>query len=126
MLVLGVLDLGRAYQLQIRLENAAREGAVFAQIHPNDVTCGASGNIVDRLLTEEPGLDERPGFAVAVLADDGSGLVPITGCGGEVAEPGERVRVEVTVTFEVLTPLVERAVGGAIDISGAAEVRVQG
>lgn len=127
LIVFGVLDLGRGYQLHLRAEAAAREGVAFAQIHPNHVVCAAAPDIVERVSAEEKGLSERPGFSVAVLAqDDGGAFVAISGCDGKVARPGERVRVEVTVTYHVLTPIVARVIGTTIDVTGEAEARVQG
>lgn len=124
LLVMGVIDLARGYQMQIRLENAAREGAAFAQLDPNDVSCGVNGNIVDRAMRE----DERMDGDVRVFAEDPSGdlTVELFGCAGDVAKPGQRVLVEVTDNFDVLTPMVERIVGDQILLTGAAEIRVQG
>lgn len=127
LIVFGVLDLGRGYRLQLRAEAAAREGVAFAQIHPNDMVCAATPDIVGSVSAEETGLAERPGFSVAVFGqDDGGAFVPITGCDGDVAQAGERVRVEVTVTYQVLSPVVERVVGSTIELTGDAEARVQG
>jgi FtsP/CotA-like multicopper oxidase with cupredoxin domain len=127
LIVFGVLDLGRGYQLHLRAEAAAREGVAFAQIHPNHVVCADGPDIVASVSAEEEGLAQRPGFDVEVLAQDDSGAwVEISGCDGDGAQPGERVRVEVTVTYDVLTPIVERVVGATIDLTGDAEARVQG
>lgn len=127
LLVFGVLDLGRGYQMQLRVEAAAREGVAFAQVHPNKVVCAGAPDIVGRVSTEQDGLDQHPGFRVAVYGqDDGGAFVLITGCDGDVAQAGERVRVEVTVTYDVVTPVVERVVGSTIGLTGAAEARVQG
>jgi hypothetical protein len=126
-LVFGVLDLSRAYRMNIRLENAAREGAAFAQVYPNDVSCGPSGSIVGQVEAEDPGLDDLPGYEVVVLGQDDDGdWVAMSGCTGTVSSAGERVRVEVSVRYDIVTPLVAQAVGNAITLTGAAEVRVQG
>lgn len=126
-LVFGVLDLGRGYRMHLQVEAAAREGVAYAQIHPNDVDCAPGPDIIGRVSAEEAGLAQRPGFRVAVYGQDDSGaFVPVTGCGSDVAESGERVRVEVIVTYDVLTPMVERIVGSTITVTGAAEARVQG
>lgn len=127
LLVMGVLDLGRAYRMNIRLENAAREGAAFAQIFPNDVSCGADGSIEDRVEIEEQALASTPGWVIRVLGQDATGtFVPMTGCAGTTASPGERVRVEVDARFDIMTPLVASVVGKSITLQGHAEVRVQG
>lgn len=127
LIVFGVLDLGRGYQLHLRAEAAAREGVAFAQLHPNHVVCLDGSDIVESVSAEEEGLADRPGFSVAVFGQDEHGtFVPIAGCDSDVAQPGERVRVEVTLTYDVLTPVVERVVGRTIDLTGDAEARVQG
>lgn len=126
-LVFGVLDLSRAYRMNIRLENAAREGAAFAQIFPNQVSCGAAPDIEDRVRAEEPALASTTGFAIEVLGQDATdAFVPMTGCTGTEASPGERVRVEVRAQFDIMTPLVASVVGSSLTLEGHAEVRVQG
>lgn len=123
-LVMGVVDLARGYQMQIRLENAAREGAAFAQIYPNDVTCGDFGTIVDHAMGEDAGMSG----AVRVFGEDAAGdlTVPILGCDGDVVESGERVLVEVTQSFDVITPMIEDIVGSEIQLTGSAEIEAQG
>lgn len=125
LLVFGVIDLARGYRLQIQAENAAREGAAYAQVRPNDVDCASHPDIRERALAEESSLSSNPGFHLAVWGQNGGSWQKITGCGGSVAEAKERVRVDVTVRFDVMTPIVERVVGGTIDLTGSAEVRVQ-
>lgn len=125
LLVFGVIDLARGYRLQIQAENAAREGAAYAQVRPNDVVCASYPDITERVAAEESGLTSHPGFQLRVWGQDGGGWEQITGCGGSVADAGERVRVDVNVTFDVMTPIVEQVVGGTIDLTGSAEVRVQ-
>lgn len=127
LVVMGVLDLARAYRMQIQLENAAREGAAFAQIYPNDVACSTRDDITERVHSEETGVASLPSFEIRVLAEDAGGdlVVPVTGCGGTTAEGGERLLVEVSARFDVLTPMVEQATGGDIVLTGAAEVQVQ-
>lgn len=129
LLVFGVLDLGRAYRLQIRLENAAREGAVYAQQHPNRVDCGETWNdITSRALAEDAGIDAMPGPSIQVFIEDLAGdvVVPVTGCGGSVGTIGRRQRVDVSAQFHVLTPIVERVVGETIRITGSADIEAQG
>ena len=128
LLVFGVLDLARGYRMQIRLENAAREGAVLAQVRPNRVDGCADGvDIVSRVHAEDEGLVSMP-IEVVVLTEDSLGAVeaPVSGCSGSHGSPGTRLRVEVSAAFDVLTPIVERVVGDTITITGAAEVEVQG
>jgi Flp pilus assembly protein TadG len=124
LLVMGVVDLARGYQMQIRLENAAREGAAFAQIYPNDVTCGDFGTITEHAMGEDLGISGT----VRVFGEDLAGnlTVPVTGCGGDIVESGERVLVEVTQSFDVITPMIEEIVGSEIELTGSAEIEAQG
>ncbi|MGZ4683652.1 MAG: TadE/TadG family type IV pilus assembly protein, partial [Acidimicrobiales bacterium] len=46
-LAFGVADLGRAYSLQNRVTNMAREGAFYAQFHPYDVAGCPNGSTTD-------------------------------------------------------------------------------
>lgn len=128
LLVMGVLDLARGYQMQIQLESAAQQGAALAQIFPNDVSCETVDDITARVADEEPGVASLPDFRVAVFAEAPSGelTVPVTGCGGTTAASGGRVLVEVSATFNVVTPMVQRVVGKEIDITGSAEIVAQG
>lgn len=127
LLVMGFLDLGRSYRMQIRLENAAREGAALAQLLPNRVSCPTGSDIEDRSRGEDVALTSTPGFAVNVTNIDSDGTeVLLTGCSGTAARPGERVRVEVSAEFGIMTPVVANIVGDSIGLSGVAEVRVQG
>lgn len=128
LLVFGVLDLARGYRMQIRLENAAREGAILAQVQPNRVDgCSNGLDIVSRVHAEDEGLASIP-IEIVVLTEDSTGAVvqPVSGCTGSHGAPGKRQRVEVSASFDVLTPIVERVVGDTITITGAAEVEVQG
>jgi Flp pilus assembly protein TadG len=128
LVVLGTLDLTRCYRMQIRLENAAREGGAYAQVHPGEVTCEGDDDIVDRVVDEDEGLSALPGFVVAVTRDDASGdaTVPVHGCRQVAFSPGDRVRVEATATYPIVTPLVQRAVGTHLTVTGSYEVVVQG
>lgn len=127
-IVMGIIDLTRGYQLQIRAENAAGEAAAFAQLHPNDVSCTDVDDVEGRAAAEDSGLAATPGYDVRVLAEDSSGdlSVPVTGCGGDEAVSGERVRVEVDVRFDLITPGVRSLLGDSMVLTGTAEVEVQG
>lgn len=130
LIVMGVLDLARGYQMQIRLENAAREGAAFAQLYPNNVSgCPETGDIETRVTDEDAGLASMEDFEVTVSKGDGSPVSPDCDGTGPAAErigPGARVRVEVSATFDVITPMVEHVVGSALELTGSSEVQVQG
>lgn len=122
-----MIDLARGYQLQIRLENAAREGAAYAERYPNDVFDCPGTDITERVIAED-GVDSLPDFSLEVFAEDADGnlTVPVTACGGTEVDSGERVLVEVSATFHILTPIVAHAVGESFTITGSAEIEAQG
>lgn len=128
LIVFGVLDLGRAYRLDIQLENAAREGAAFAQVYPNDAFCATPKlDVESHVLAEEPGLDAVPGFEIEVSGTNSAGdVVSVDDCGGEQLDRGDRVRVDVSADYEIKTPLVAAVVGSSLRMTRSAEIRVQG
>lgn len=133
LLVFGTIDLARAYRMNIRLEAAAREAAGFQQIFPNDVACAdPTPDVVGRAEREDPDLPALPGYAVTAERKAAGGFTPYAWCEAEAVLPlvnrvgsGERVRTEVTATFEVLTPIVSNLVGQTLQLTGSAEVVTQ-
>jgi Flp pilus assembly protein TadG len=131
-LVFGVIDLGRAWQLQNRLANASREGAAAIQFAPRNVDAGCAGgnNATDRAEQEEPGLTTMPGYAVTVAQVAGGVDTPYVGCGTATPalslDPGQQVQVSVEATFDLITPLVGAIVGDSITVTRSTDVVVQG
>lgn len=125
-IVLGVVDLALAYRLQIRLENAAREGAAHAQLHPADVDCPGEADIVGRIADEQDGIESLDGFEVVVVAEGPLGSQEeLDDCGPPTVVRGTRVRVEVRAQHRILTPLVAQVVGSSVVVGGSSEVEVQ-
>ncbi len=124
---LGMLALSGCYHTQIRLENAAREGGVYAQLRPGAVTCPDDDDITERVVNEDEGLAALEGFEVRVLRQDEQGRfsVPITGCGTAPIDSGDPIRVEVGAVYIVTTPLVKGVLGSAVPITGSFEVVTQ-
>src|SRR5690606_19569618 len=95
-------------------------------IWPKSVeNCGAEASIHERVLLEEPGLVDEADIRV-VTYDALGAEQELTGCGVEVVGSGDRIRVDVSATFDVMVPLVEQVVGDTIGLTGSAEVEVQG
>ena len=126
LVVFAVLDLALAYRLQIRLENAAREGASYAQLHPDQVRDCGDGSIWDRVVAEDDGVEDLHGFEVVVLREGLGGTnVPVSGCSTTIPR-GTRVTVEARAEHRLLTPLVSKALGSTVvRVAGTAEVEVQ-
>lgn len=132
-LVLGVIDLGRVWQLQNRLSNASREGAASIQFYPRNVNagCASGANANDRARQEEPGLASMAGYGIAVAKVAPSGTVtPYTGCGTSspavTLSGGDHVRVTAQARFDVITPLIGGLVGDPIVVKRSTDVEVQG
>ena len=130
MLVFGTIDLARAYQLENRLKNAAREGGRLAQIAPQQVVpdagtgCGADpDNITYAATHEESGASN--GFTVNVK--NMTSNTAIAGCTNpRTIAGGTRIQVKVSKQFNVLTPFISNIVGSPLTVNGTQEVVVQG
>lgn len=102
MVMLGLLDLGRAYYFLVALNDAADEGASYAAIRPNDVAeiQARSASASALLVTIEP--------------DD----VSVT-YSPEGTWPGQPITVTVTVDMVIYTPFVGALVSGnSLDLTG--------
>lgn len=98
LILAAALDLGRAFQAHIVVINAAREGARYASLYPDDPQA-----IRNQVINE----------AAASNIDLSSSAVVI-----EIGAPGEPVTVTVTYQFQPITGLI---LGGQpIPISGSA------
>jgi hypothetical protein len=94
LLLAGVIDLGRAYYSFLSLKDAAAEGAAYGSIEPGDLA----------------GIDAR------VRGESPGGLIDWTGAGVNTtfigpACRGGGVRVEVTISYEFLTPFIGAIAG---------------
>jgi len=127
LLALTSVDFGRAYSLQHRLANGAREGAAFAQYFPGQVinsgACADPENITYRALGEDRGVNA--GFAVSVTNVDTGGTIsgPCTRSG---IAPGTRVMITLTTQFRPITPFAMDLLGSVVNIHRSVQVVVQG
>ncbi|MGZ4692803.1 MAG: TadE/TadG family type IV pilus assembly protein [Acidimicrobiales bacterium] len=120
-LAFGVADLGRAYSLQNRVTNMAREGAFYAQFHPYDVAGCPNGSTTDAARIEDPSLSS----VTVTVTDATTGVAVPTSCGAAPV-PGTRIRVRVTTTLKLITPMVGAVVGDPVTVGSSTEVVVQG
>lgn len=115
-LLLGILDLGRAFFYYLALRDAAGEGAYYASIHPTWATSADNAdpdNVTYRVKNASPvgGLINWTGAAVTVSAPD--------------TTPGNFVTVTVTANYTLLTPLVNNIVGGdTLPMTGRAVAKI--
>lgn len=102
-LLLGILDLGRAYFTLLALQDAAGEGASYASVHPTWITSSDQSdpnNITYRVKNAAPS---------GLMVDWNSVAVAVTNSGSTT--PGNLVTVTVTAGYQLLTPLVSNIVG---------------
>ncbi len=114
MVLMGILDLGRAYFTYLALRDAAAEGAYFAQKYPlawcgtpAETTCTATptylkadpDNIVYRIRNSSPG----------GLVNWDNASVSITAPG--TIKAGDYITVTVSYPYNILTPFVGTLVG---------------
>jgi Flp pilus assembly protein TadG len=133
-LVFGVVDLGRVWQLQNRLSNASREGAAALQFAPRnvDAACAGGNNANDRSRQEEPSLAAADGYGISVakIAQPSGVATTYTGCGTTSPLvsllPGEQVRVTARANFRLFTPIIGNLVGDPLIVRRSTDVVVQG
>ena len=123
---LGTVDLGRAFKTVNEVKNAAREGAAFAQRHPNRLA-GTACTTPDTAQwhARNEGGPTGAGFAVAVTTPGGVYSSSDSGCApfGAAATAGQDLTMTVSTNFSLLTPLL-RAVTGNPTIRSSVTVRV--
>lgn len=96
-LMMGVIDLGRAYFSYLSLKDAAAEGAAYASIRPDDLA----------------GIDARVrGESPSGLIDWSTAQVVTTFTGPACRSYG--VRVKVTIDYHLVTPFVGAIVGSQV------------
>jgi Flp pilus assembly protein TadG len=103
-LLMGVLDLARAYFTYLALKDAAAEGAYFGSAYPQCVdasvvganpACGGANNIVYRTRNSAP---------VGGLVDWQTANVQVTL--PPALQPGESITVSVAYQYQMLTPII--------------------
>ncbi len=135
LLVIGVvlLDLGRAYFTAITVANAAREGARYLTLHPDDLNNGFSGTksaaVVDCPDTNADGRCDNgnliyinPNNVVAYCLDNEP--EPPSGPDGW-CDNGSPARVSVTAIFRPLIPVLQfLGLPNTLTITRSAEMMV--
>lgn len=122
LLVLGTVDLGRAYFASVSLENAVKEGAFFGARDPDCATAGAScpdpNNVRARVDLELNGLTvnnfQAKCFAPGTTVFTGAGKA-LTAC-----EDGDLYYVASETPFSLITPLISGLVGNTINLGSNA------
>lgn len=115
LVLMGILDLGRAFFAKIAITDAAGEGAIYAALNPRCVTdtggaCGGSNNVVYRVRhASESALVNWNDVQVEVIAP--------------AMTPGNEVTVRVEYNFPLITPVIASIVGSDILVIEAEAVQ---
>jgi hypothetical protein len=123
LIVLGTIDLGRAYFQTINMENAVKEGAFFGARNPECPTNSTAGCIAPR--TVEGRVDREldgvvlSGFEAKCFAP---GTTDFTGAGKAVGDcaDGDVYYVEAESLFSLITPLMTNMLGDTLTLSATA------
>jgi Flp pilus assembly protein TadG len=95
LIVLGALDLGRAFHAAIVITNASREGVRYLTLHPKDTVGGYIG-------TKNAAIAEAQGSSISLAP----GQVTVTLCTDidsfEGCDSGTATRVTVTYPFKLI------------------------
>ena len=115
-LLLGTLDLGRAYFTYMALQDAAVEGATYASVNPTK-WCGPSNSYFAACPTDKVSADpDNVVFRVVNSATSGVLVdwtqTTVTVDGGTV-KPGQTISVTLTTQYRLLTPFVSTIVGNS-------------
>jgi Flp pilus assembly protein TadG len=102
LLLVIAIDFGRVFQTVVGVTNAAREGAVWAAVHPGDVA-GA----ISRAKSELGLSPSDPSITVTVTCSPS----PCTPSIGTSPAGEHTVTVSVSATYSFLTPLVTSQFG---------------
>jgi hypothetical protein len=105
-LLLGIVDLGRAITTNISLRDAVQEGAMYAAFTKDVTTAEIDARI--RAAVSEPDLSTA---AIVVYCEpDPRDL-----------QDGTRVRVDMTYDLDLITPIVGPLLGGTMTLDPSAE-----
>ena len=116
LLIMAIVDFGRGIYMYNGVSQAAREIARTTSVHPG-APLGASTNASDTLTVQRrlvPALDD-PTFSC--ISTETFAVVT------RACVPGDLVRVEITASFEPLTPLL--GAFGPFDLKGSSTVEIQ-
>lgn len=116
LLLLGMVDFGRALNAQITITNASREGARWASLHPDnlDSTGNDPESIQYHVRREAPQLNLNPSSQIQVTFPSGA------------RTPGLPVRVQVQYTIGPTTMLLAPFFGpGGLTLTAFTEMVIE-
>ena len=125
LLLVVAIDFGRLFATFVAVNNAAREGAAFAGLHPTQFTSTDNAdpeNVTYRARQEVENPSDTRFTAVTVAAPtcNPAPCPTVLGTGG-----GKTIRVSVSTNFTFFTPMVTAIFGSSIQLSASATAIVQ-
>jgi Flp pilus assembly protein TadG len=124
MILMGIVDLGRGIYMNNGVAEAAREMARVTAVHPG-VVLGDSAETQAVIGTQKnlvPGL-ASPGATISFTCTNFNGVAMTgAGCRGTSTDKVVFVRVQITVPFSVLTPILSMVAPSTL--SSTAHVQV--
>jgi hypothetical protein len=110
LITLVAIDFGRIFLGWVSINNAARVGANFAALHPNDWNSGGGPAEYDTLMAQNLG-------AINCTPNPNPPADPVF---GPTKDPGELVQVNLSCDFSVITPIISSIVGTVVTLSSSA------
>jgi Flp pilus assembly protein TadG len=125
LLLVVAIDFGRLFATFVAVNNAAREGAAYAGLHPTQVTSTDNPdpeNVTYRARQEVANPSDTRFTAVTVAAPtcNPAPCPTVLGTGG-----GKTIKVSVSTNFTFFTPIVTAIFGSSIQLSASATAIVQ-
>jgi Flp pilus assembly protein TadG len=120
LILMGCLDLGRAFHVHMAAANAAHVGLMYAQqvADPTEPTDSASitvADVINRTVNAAQGSLDASQMQVSVCVPDACPITDTSStAAGQPLGNGEPITVSVTMPFTTITPFVHlTSVGGS-------------
>ena len=128
LLTLVALDFGRVYLGYINLQNMARIAANFAANHPD--AWGATPDTTSQTQYRNQILADASATNCRLPQSAGVPVVPTpvftdTNGNGSSNDLGDRVAVQISCTFDVITPGISNVLGGTVAVSAESNFPVK-
>lgn len=123
LMLLGVVDLGRAYYLAIEVSHSASMGALYGSRNPTDVSGMQTAAVAD--AADVPGF-RASNVTVTTGCECSDGSSPSIGCSAVPACSSNKVtfvKVRTAFTYQTLFPYP--GLPGTIQLTGSSQVRAE-
>lgn len=128
LLTLVALDFGRVYLGYINVQNMARIAANFAANSPD--SWGATPNTTDQDQYKNQILADASAINCTLPESGGVPVVPDptfsdTNADGSATGLGDQVKVQISCTFHVITPVISNILGGSVVLTAESNFPVE-